>query len=178
MLKNTVLPNARLLKRKKVKVGFWFTPAEKAELSQLAKSEGLSLSQIGRAFVVESMRRKLHAQQDDLLFPKLRQLLREDREAADNRSRHFLIETAFAAEQSRILITNVLHYVLNLAIKGEQAGEEIEKTQENIVRRSSDTARNNILDRFMLPVQPMLEKWKGGNTKDRQVNGKEKERTV
>jgi hypothetical protein len=159
------------MRLKRVKVGSWFTQLEKVELERIAQVEGLSLSQTVRAFTVEGIRRKIHAQEDDLLYAKLRQVYREERQASDDRMMHFLLKTAFAAEQGRIVSANVLELVLKLLLKGPNADDEVARTREDIVSRSSDTATRNILSRYILPIQTMFTRWKrGGRTA---ANGKE-----
>lgn len=160
-------------KQKRVKVGFWFTAPEKTELDRIAQAEGLSLSQTGRAFVVEGMRRKLHEQQEDLQYAKLRQVLREERQASDDRMVHFLIQIANSVEQCRILITNVLEFALKLLIKGPNADDEITRTREDIVSRSSDSARRNVMNKHIVPVIAMFTAWKRG-TAWSTGNGKER----
>ncbi len=83
-------------------------PLIRAEAERIADHEGLSLSQIGSTAIEELVRKKLHKQQESLLFPTLTQWLRNELRKFGNRIVDLLLRTAIASEQARILITEVL----------------------------------------------------------------------
>src|SRR2546423_1138762 len=66
-------PHARThsRKRQKVKLYIWVDPPEKIELERIAESEGLSVSQTGRAMIVDGIRQKLRIEREVLATPIL-----------------------------------------------------------------------------------------------------------
>ncbi len=99
-------------KRKTVHVTLWTKPEIKTELSRLAQLNELSVSQTGGAFLEQALRQNLHEQHAALLQPMIKQAIREELRAFGNRLVFFLMRIAFASEQARILITNVLDRIL------------------------------------------------------------------
>ena len=68
----------------------------------------------------------------------LRQIIREELQTFGHRMVYFLIRIAFSAEQAKLLITNVLKFVLKLA------GID-QKTYVTLVDESAKLAKRNIL---------------------------------
>lgn len=141
------------------------SPGVKTALLQLAEQECLSLSTVARTGLEEWVRQKIHQQQEDLFYPKLRQIIHEDRQAAENRIVFFLMSTAFAAEQSRILITNVLKWVLKLfwiigkpLIKTEKQ-QEFNEIFNSLVDDSKLLAERNIITKTQR-MKRLHEEWK------------------
>ena len=108
------------------------------ELERIAAQEGLSLSLLGKTALRQWVHRRLHDRHEALMYPVLRQLLREELRAFGNRLVFFLMRIAFAAEQTRILVTNLLSRVL----KHQGAGDEV---FTNLVDQSNKMARRNII---------------------------------
>jgi hypothetical protein len=94
--------------QKTVKVTLWVKPAVKAELKRLAGMDGLTLSKTGATLLEEAIHQKLHIQHALLLQPIIEQTVRKELRVFGNRLVFFLMRIAFASEQARILITNVL----------------------------------------------------------------------
>ncbi len=134
-----------------VKVTLWVKPTVKAELERLAKLHGLSLSKTGAAGLEAWVQQQIHDQQEALLYPIIRQIIREELRSFGNRLVFFLMRIAYAAEQSRILITNVLDRLLRRDGVGEQ-------TITSLVDQSNRKARRNIIHKSP-QLQTLMEEW-------------------
>src|SRR3712207_1267825 len=99
--------NRSLLHQPAEKVTSWIPSLLKAELVRIAERNGLSLSQTIAALLEKLIQQDLHQQHEAVLFPMFKKALHEEFLAFGNRIVFFLMRIAFAAEQSRILITNV-----------------------------------------------------------------------
>jgi protein-disulfide isomerase-like protein with CxxC motif len=146
-------------------------PLLKAEIQRIAEAEGLSVSQVGATGLGEWVHQRLHDHHEALLYPVLRQLIRDELRAFGNRIVFFLIRIAFAAEQSRILITNVLH---KLTI---QMGVPIDKFNE-LVDKSNKMARRNIIARSP-EIKKLMQEWEASRDDEKEddktnSSGKEK----
>jgi hypothetical protein len=154
-------------KHKTVPLPLHVDPLLKAEIQRIAEAEGLSVSQVGATGLGEWVHQRLHDQHEDVLYPVLRQLIRDEPRAFGNRIVFFLIRIAFAAEQSRILITNVLH---KLTI---QMGLPIDKFNE-LVDKSNKMARRNIIARSP-EIKTLMKEWEASHEDDKEaIHGKEK----
>ncbi len=136
-----------------VKATTWLNPRVKAELERRAELTGLSLSKVMATGLEEWVQWKLHAQHEALLYPIIRQIIREELRAFGDRIVFFLMRIAFAAEQSRILITNVLHRILR------REGVP-ETTFTNLVDQSNKMARRNIITKTP-QIKSLIEEWNG-----------------
>jgi hypothetical protein len=141
----------RSRKRQTVKVTLWMKPPVKAEIQRIAAQEHLSLSKVGAAGLEEWVHRHIHNQHETLLYPTLRQIIREERQASDNRIVFFLMRIAFAAEQSRILITNILDRIL----RRDGAPEH---TLARLVDQSNTLAKRNIIKKTE-QMKSLLDEW-------------------
>jgi hypothetical protein len=140
-------------KRKTVHVTLWTKPEIKAELRRLAQLNGLSVSQTGGAFLETALRQNLHEQHAALLQPMIKQAMREELRSFGNRLVFFLMRIAFASEQARILITNVLDRIL-------RREAVTEKTFTSLVDQSNKMARRNIIHKSP-QLQTLLDEWEG-----------------
>ena len=98
----------------------------------------MSFSEAGNIacrFYAKATIEKRHAES---LKDVLRQIIREELQAFGHRLVYFLIRIAFSAEQAKLLITNVLKFVLKLA------GID-QKTYVTLVDESAKLAKRNIL---------------------------------
>ena len=150
----------RSSKRQTVPLSLWVKPALKAEIQHMATQEGLSVSAIGGAALASWVRQSIHGRQEALLYPKLRQLIREERQASDNRIMFFLMRIAFAGEQGRILITNILDRIL-------RRDQTPESTFVRLVDQSSTMARRNIIKKTP-QLKTLLDEWDASLTDSRE----------
>ena len=98
----------------------------------------------------------------------IKQAIREELRTFGNRLVFFLMRIAFASEQARILITNVLDRIL-------RREAVTEKTFTNLVDQSNKMARRNIIHKSP-QMKSLLEEWEGllkheGKEADGKSNG-------
>ncbi len=166
-------------------------PLVKAELQRIAEQEQLSLSKVSSTAVEEWIHWKLHKQHEALMYPIVRQVIREELQAFGNRIVFFLMRIAIASEQARILITEVLKRVF-IAItrieklitfltngkeqKSQNTKEGTQSTIEifnTIVEKSYKMARANVF-RKSYDMKRMLEEWEAWG-KEETANKKSRE---
>jgi hypothetical protein len=146
--KTTRSQNQSTPKRKTAQLILWVHPLVKAEVQRTAKREGLSASKVGAAFLEQAIQQDIHAQYRTLLQPLIEQTVRRELRSFGNRLVSFLMRIAFASEQSRILITNVL----------DRMQEVTQETYTHIIDRSHLAARKNIT-RTTPQLQTLLEEY-------------------
>jgi hypothetical protein len=95
-------------KRKTIHLTLWVKPIVKTELKRLAGQEGLSVSSVGAAFLEKAMQTKLDLQYGALLQPIIENGIRQQMRSMSTRLAFLLVRVAFASEQTRSLVTNVL----------------------------------------------------------------------
>jgi hypothetical protein len=95
-------------KRKTVQLTLWVKPIVIAELKRIAASEGLSVSATGAAILEKAMQTNLDMQYGALLQPVIREAITNQMRSMSTRLAFLLVRVAFASEQTRSLVTNVL----------------------------------------------------------------------
>jgi hypothetical protein len=128
-------------------------PLVRAELERRAATEYLSVSRVGATLLETAIRQDIHSQYNSLLQPMLKQIIREELRAFGNRIVFFLMRIAFAAEQARILVTNVLDSLL------KREGVSQEHFHE-LVDQSNRMARRNIIQKTP-QLKTLLKEWEG-----------------
>jgi hypothetical protein len=116
------------------KLTLWVEPIVKEELERIAKREGLSLSQSGAAFLKRSLQQNIDLEYSALLTPIIEAAIEKRMRARDARLAWLLVRVAFASEQTRAIVTNIL---------GRQQ-DMTEETLKNILAMSQRTAKGNI----------------------------------
>ncbi len=142
------------------KVTLWVKPAVKAELKRLAGMDDLTVSKTGAALLEEAIHQKLHIQHALLLQPIIEQTVRKELRSFGNRLVFFLMRVAFASEQARILVTNVLDRIL-------RREGVTDNTFTSLVDQSNKLARRNIIHKSP-QLQTLLEEWEAANTAGRE----------
>jgi hypothetical protein len=99
-------------KERLVKGAVWMKPGVKEALESLADQTGLSFSATAAKGLEIYARVKIQDQQEELFEPKMRAMLRREIRSSDNRHVPFEIKNAVAAEQTRILITDLYKRML------------------------------------------------------------------
>jgi hypothetical protein len=150
--------------RKTVQLIVWVHPFVKAEIQRTAKREGLSVSKVGAAFLEQATRQDIHSQYNSLIQPMIEQTVRKELRSFGNRLVFFLMRIAFASEQARILITNILDRIL----RREGVPESI---FTNLVAQSNKMAQRNIIKKTP-QLTSLLEEWEEIATKIRQEDDK------
>jgi len=169
---NTASPRSQNYskKRRTVQISGWCRPQLKAELERIAKEQGLSLSQVVVSGLEQWALWNIHEQQEAFFYPKLRQIMREEREASENRIVFFLMRIAIASEQSRILTTELLKRFLFFLFgrnaqqtRNTPGGEpSAMETLDAIRDKSYDMARANVF-RKSTEMKSMLAEWEAWN---------------
>jgi hypothetical protein len=95
-------------KRKTVQLTLWVKPIVKTELKRLAEQEGLSVSSVGAASLEKALQTNLDMQYGALLQPIIREAIAKQMRSMSTRLAFLLVRVAFASEQTRSLVTNVL----------------------------------------------------------------------
>jgi hypothetical protein len=96
-------------KRQKVKLYIWVDPPEKIELERIAESEGLSVSQTGRAMIVDGIRQKLRIEREVLATPILEASFDTKMNQMMNRLAEYVSRSVFETGQLRWLYINTLY---------------------------------------------------------------------
>ena len=135
-----------------VKATFWLEPRVKREIQRRAEDKGLSFSSVGAMICREWVEQDIFKQNTGLLELKQRQIIREELRAFGDRLVFFLMHIAFASEQSRILITNVLGRVLKLIGAPQESFHKM-------VDDSARLARRNIIKKTP-QLKSLIEEWK------------------
>jgi hypothetical protein len=143
----------RSSKRQTVKLTVWMKHPVYEEIQRIAALEQLSLSKIGATALEEWVHQRIHMQHETLLYPIIRQIIREELRSFGNRIVFFLMRIAFAAEQSRILLTNILDRVLRLVNAPEQ-------TFTTLVDQSNKMAQRNIINKSP-QIKSLIDEWEG-----------------
>jgi hypothetical protein len=100
----------RSTKRQTVPMTIWGSPDEKRQLQQLADSEGLSLSQTGRAIIVDGIRQRLRIEREVLATPILEAFFDKKMNRLINRLSEFLARSVYEGGQLRWLFINKLYW--------------------------------------------------------------------
>lgn len=122
-------------KRQLVQLTIWLTPSVKAEIQRIAKLEGLSVSQTGRAGLEEWVRQQLHIQHAVLLQPIIETTIRQELRNMMKKLVFMLSRNAYEAGWTRRIASNMLKYA---------DGIMTEEKLNTILDRSSIDAKKNI----------------------------------
>ncbi len=136
-----------------VKTTSWMNPLVKAELTRRAELSGISLSKVIAVACEEWVHQELHKQNEALMYPAVRAVIREELRAFGDRIVFFLMRIAFSAEQARILVTNILHNALT------REGVSDERFH-SLVDQSNKMARRNIIQKTP-QIKSLIEEWNG-----------------
>jgi len=138
-------------KRQLVQLTIWLTPSVKAEIQRIANTEGLSVSQTGRAGLEEWVRQKLHIQHAVLLQPIIETTIRQELRGMVKKLVIFLTRNAYEAGWTRRLTSNTLKYSPGMT----------EEKLNTILDRSCMDARKYIFRRTpeTNELHEAIEKW-------------------
>jgi hypothetical protein len=95
-------------KRNDVKLDLWVKPRVKAELQRIAREKGLSVSTTGEALLENALQQNLYAQHTALLDPIINKAIGRHMRAYSTRLALLLVRNAYASEQTRNIVTNIL----------------------------------------------------------------------
>src|SRR4051795_2787528 len=101
-------PIINTARRKREKLTLWVNPVVKSELQRRAERNRLSLSSTGGALLEKSLQQSIDMEYGALLEPIIRQEIGRQMRSFSSRIALLLVRVAFAAEQTRNLVTNIL----------------------------------------------------------------------
>jgi hypothetical protein len=140
-------------KERLVRGAVWMRPGVKEALESLADQTGLSFSATAAKGLEIYARAKIHDQQEELFEPRMRTMMRQEIRASDNRHIYFEMRNAIAAEQTRILTTDL--YKRQLVKEGVPL-KEINKKLDD----AYNMARTNVLRKTKSPqLKNLLAAW-------------------
>src|SRR6516165_1109132 len=131
--------NDSFVKERLVRGVVWMRPGVKAAMEFLADTTGLSFSATCAEGLEVYARAKIQDQQEELFEPKMRMMMRREIRSSDDRHVPFEIKNAIAAEQTRILFTDL--YKRQLLKEGVPL-KEINKKLD----KAYDMAHTNVLN--------------------------------
>jgi hypothetical protein len=135
--------NSPLAKRRTVQLTLWTNPIVKAEIQRIAKREGLSDSAVGAAFLEKALQQNADLEYGALLRPLIESAIQANLQTMSTRLALLLVRVAFASEQTRSLVTNILSRQPNLSAEA----------LNDILDRSAEAAKGKITKKT-----PQLEK--------------------
>lgn len=100
--------NRTVPKRKTVCISLWVKPVVKQELQRIAEREGLSISVTGATLLEKSLAHHLDSEHAGLIQPVIEKAIKKEMRAYSTRLAVLLVRVAFASEQTRSLVTNIL----------------------------------------------------------------------
>jgi hypothetical protein len=123
----------RSKRRRLQQVASWVDSSMKEQLLQMARSEGLSVSQTISALLKEILRQRFHQQQAALLPEIIKQTVTDANRTMVTRFAALLVRIAFDTGQTRVLATNTL---------GRQEGMSEETLKEILATADRRTKAN------------------------------------
>jgi len=95
-------------KRKTVCISLWVKPVVKRELQRIATAEGLSISVTGATLLAQALANHIDTEHAGLIQPVIEKSLRKEMRSYRTRIAVLLVYSAFSAEQTRSIVTNIL----------------------------------------------------------------------
>ena len=161
--------NLHAAKERKVRGSIWMQPKVKLAMLHIAKLNGDSFSEACDTALEVYARQKIHDQQEALFEPRFRKIAREENRSLGNRLVFFEMRNAIAAEQTRILTTDL--YKRQLQKEGVQLKEINQKLDD-----AYTMARDNILRKARTPqLKNLLAAW--WRSTEEQADGSHQENT-
>src|SRR5438874_1850940 len=153
--------NRPTAKRKTVHLTLWVKPVVKAELERIAEQEGVSVSATGGALLEQALQRHIDMQYSALLHPIIEQAIAKQMRSYSSRIAMLLVRVAFASEQTRGIVTNIL---------GRQPGVTPD-VLTTILDGSSNTAKGNITRKTpqLTELMDAVEQWIGAAEEEGQT---------
>jgi hypothetical protein len=136
--KNTSTP-----KRKTEQLTLWVEPIVKRGIQRIATEEGLTLSKAGAALMKQALQHHVDMHYHALLDPIIKTAIQKHITSGFNRLAFLLVRIAFAAEQTRVIDTNILTRLQDMPVMTEEKFQDIltmsqKAAKGNIVRTSPE----------------------------------------
>jgi hypothetical protein len=150
-------------------------PGVKLTLRQLAKDANMSFSAACAKGLEVFARAKIRDQEETLFEPRMQAMMRREIRASDNRHIYFEMRNAIAAEQTRILTTDLYKRLLQkegvpLKEINKKLDDAYTMARTNVLRKTKSPQLKNLLSEWWR----LTEDW----TSDRQdqAEGREEEK--
>jgi hypothetical protein len=133
--------NTHDAKERKVRGSIWMQPKVKLAMLHIAQLGGRSFSETCDTALEIFARQKIHDQEEALFEPRFRKIAREENRALGNRLVYFAMRNAIAAEQTRILTTDLYkRQLLKEGISQEQIEQKVDQAynlaRSNVLKKS------------------------------------------
>jgi hypothetical protein len=137
--------NHHIAKERKVRGSIWMRPGVKSALQRLADQDNLSFSEMCATALEVFARWKIHKQEEALFEPRFRKIAREENRSLGNRLVFFEMRNAIAAEQTRILTTDLYkRQLLQEGISQQQIQTKVDNAytlaRSNVLKKSPQLA--------------------------------------
>jgi hypothetical protein len=143
--------NHHVANERKVRGSIWMRPGVKSALQRLADQDDLRFSEACATALEVYARWKIHKQEEALFEPRFRKIAREENRSLGNRLVFFEMRNAIAAEQTRILTTDLYKRQL------EKEGIPLNQIQTK-VDNAYTLARSNVLKKSP-QLASLLDAW-------------------
>jgi hypothetical protein len=137
-------------------------PGVKFALERIAHDDEVSLSEASAKGLEVYARAKIHDQEETLFEPRMQAMMRREIRASDNRHIYFEMRNAIAAEQTRILTTDL--YKRQLLKEGMPLKEINKKLDDayhmaraNVLRKTKSPQLKNLLDAWWRSTEDQAE---------------------
>jgi hypothetical protein len=127
-------------------------PGVKTALERIAHDDNISLSEASATGLEVYARATIHDQEETLFEPRMQAMMRREIRSSDNRHVPFEIKNAIAAEQTRILITDLYKRLLQ---KEGMSLKAINKKLDD----AYTMARTNVLNTRTPKFKNLLAQW-------------------
>jgi hypothetical protein len=145
--------NDRPSRESKEHTSIWMRPGVKFAMQQLATGAKVSFSSACATGLEVYARAKIRDQEETLFEPRMQAMMRREIRASDNRHIYFEMRNAIAAEQTRILTTDLYKRQL---LKEGMPLKEINKKLDD----AYNMARTNVLRKTKSPqLKNLLAEW-------------------
>jgi hypothetical protein len=138
-------------------------PGVKAAIESLAGQAGLSFSATAARGLEVYTRAKIRDQEESLFEPRMQAMMRREIRTSDQRHLYFEMRNAIAAEQTRILITDL--YKRQLRKEGmtlKEINTKLDNTykmaRDNLLRKTKTPQLKNLLDAWWRSTEDLLER--------------------
>jgi hypothetical protein len=149
-------------KERLVKGAVWMKPGVNLTLRQLAKSAKMSFSATCAEGLEVFARAKLRDQEETLFEPRMRSMMRREIRTSDKRHLYFEMCNAIAAEQTRILTTDLYkRQLLKEGIPLKEINKKLDDAytmaRTNILRKSKTPQLKNMFDAWWRSTEDLIE---------------------
>ncbi len=146
-------------KRRLAPITIQVRPVVKAELQRMAVREKLSISSVSAALLEKTLQQNIDMQYGALLKPIIKHEIQSQMRAYSSRIALLLVRVAFASEQTRNLVTNIL--ARQPGVKPDMLDHILDSSSS--AAKSKITAKTPQLESIIAEVEQWFDQEGGGN---------------